>query len=394
MYKEFVLVCLITVMIPLNKAISGEWSGYIATEGRIFPNPALQADQKDANFSVATQVNYHHAFNENTSISITPFARLDSVDNDRSHYDMRELYFDWYTPSVELRAGIRKVFWGVTESVHLVDIINQTDLVESVDGEEKLGQLMVNLSFPRRWGILDVFVLPTFRERTFPGNKGRFHPSLTIDTDHPQFESPEKQHHVDYALRYVQTLGDWDVGLSYFQGTSRDPVFQLSTSSGTPVLVPYYPLIEQPGLDLQWVTGAWLWKLESIYRAGKYNDYYSSAFGFEYTMVGIVNSTDLGVISEWIYDDRGDKATTPFYNDIMLGLRFVLNDAASTDALISIIHNTKSNAQIVTLEANRRLGENWKLSLKGGLFTNISRDNILYDWRNDDYLQLSIARYF
>ena len=52
------------------------------------------------------------------------------------------------------------MFWGVTESQHLVDVVNQTDLVENPDGEEKLGQLMVNLTVARSWGTLNLFVAP------------------------------------------------------------------------------------------------------------------------------------------------------------------------------------------------------------------------------------------
>jgi len=382
-------------MTPFKPVIAGDWSGYVAGEGRVFPNPALQAGQENGDVSLAAQVSFHQALEKNASITVTPFARWDNVDRSRSHADMRELYLDWYSSAMEFRVGIRKVFWGVTESVHLVDIINQTDLVESVDGEEKLGQPMLNLSLPRSWGMVDVFVLPAFRERTFPGDKGRFRFALPIDTDNAQYESGEKQNHVDYALRYFHTLGDWDVGLSYFNGTSRAPYFQPVTADGTLKLLPYYPLIQQTGLDLQWVTGAWLWKLESIYRSSKIEDYYSGALGFEYTLAGMLGSrTDLGLIAEWIYDDRGADATTPFYRDIMLGLRFALNDAASSDALLGVIHNVNTDSQVVTLEANRRLGENWKLSLKGGLFSNIDRQNVIYDWRNDDYLQLSLARYF
>ena len=55
----------------------------------------------------------------------------------------------------ELRAGIGRVFWGVTESYHLVDVINQTDLVENVDRKDKLGQPLVNFTLVRDWGALE-----------------------------------------------------------------------------------------------------------------------------------------------------------------------------------------------------------------------------------------------
>src|SRR6218665_233300 len=73
------------------------------------------------------------------TLTFTPFFRYDSEDRERRHADIRQL--DWVRVSgaYELRAGIRQVFWGVTEATHLVDILNQTDLVEAIDGEQKLG---------------------------------------------------------------------------------------------------------------------------------------------------------------------------------------------------------------------------------------------------------------
>jgi hypothetical protein len=50
-----------------------------------------------------------------------------------------------------------------------VDIINQTDLVENIDGEDKLGQPMVHFSYFGDWGVVDFFLLPYLRERTYPG---------------------------------------------------------------------------------------------------------------------------------------------------------------------------------------------------------------------------------
>ena len=62
-----------------------------------------------------------------------------------AHGDIRELAYVHASDDWELRLGIRKEFWGVTEFQHLVDVINQTDGVEDFDGEDKLGQQMVNL---------------------------------------------------------------------------------------------------------------------------------------------------------------------------------------------------------------------------------------------------------
>ena len=73
-----------------------------------------------------------------------------------------------------------------------MDIINQTDQVDQVDGEEKLGQPMINLSLVRDWGIVDLFVLPGFRERTYAGEEGRPRTPLPVSDD-AVYESPRRR---------------------------------------------------------------------------------------------------------------------------------------------------------------------------------------------------------
>ena len=102
---------------------------------------------------------------------------------------MRELLYQRVFDQAELRVGIGRVFWGVTESYKLVDVINQTDLVENVDREDKLGQPLVNLTFVRDWGALDLYVLPGFRERTYPGREGRLRSEPLVDTNRATYES-------------------------------------------------------------------------------------------------------------------------------------------------------------------------------------------------------------
>jgi len=45
---------------------------------------------------------------------------------------------------------------------------------------------------------------------------------IVVDNDNENFESDAEQGHLDFALRYSHTIGDWSVGLSWFNGTSRE----------------------------------------------------------------------------------------------------------------------------------------------------------------------------
>lgn len=377
-----------------NASHSGEWSGYLSGEYRAFANAPADARQHNNNFSFSVQPEYYTKWdNGRQSFTFVPFVRWDENDKERTHADVRELTWLKAADDWELRIGIRKLFWGVTESQHLVDIINQTDLVEAADGEEKLGQPMLNLALIRDWGTVDLFVLPGFRERSFPGTEGRLRSALPVDVDQAQYESSDEEQHIDYAARWSHYLGDWDIGISYFNGTSRDPRFIPNATSSK--LIPVYDLIEQWGIDVQATLGDWLWKAEAITRSGQGEAYAAVTAGFEYTFVGIFESaTDLGVISEFLYDDRGDDALTPFADDILIGARLTLNDEQSTAFLIGIIADSDDTTRLLTLESSRRLGEDWKITLEGRAFINIPAADVLAGVRKDDYLQLELARYF
>lgn len=390
------LSALLGLLLPLQLAYAWEVSGYVEPELRLFAEEGLQAGQERTDVSLAIQPEFIHE-QGNHQFVFTPFARIDQQDDQRTHADVRELYWLYAGDDWELQAGIGRVFWGVTESQHLVDIINQTDLVEDIDTEDKLGQPMIRLSLVRDWGIVDAFVLPGFRERTYPGKKGRLRYPLVVDTDAARYESSREQRHVDWALRWTQTWGDWDIGLAHFSGTSRDP--QLSPGvggGGKMVLIPYYPLIDQTSLDLQAVKGDWLWKLEAISRNGQWKKRYSAVTaGFEYTLVGVNGSAvDVGLVAEYLWDERGRDALTPFQADVMAGVRIALNDEQSTEALLGLITDLEYDSNSFSIEASRRLYDSFKLNLEARFFDSGDPRDLAYAFRRDDYVQMSLAWYF
>ena len=398
MKKRYLLIFFIFLTPLITRA--NEWSGYIDAEVRFFSKDAISTSQQSQYGSVAVQPEWFTEWdNARQRITFVPFARWDQRDEKRTHTDIRELRWSKVFPASELRIGIRKVFWGVTESQHLVDVINQTDLVENMDGEDKLGQPMINYAFIQDWGTIDFFVLPYFRERTFPGINGRLRSSLPVDTAHPIYESKDKEKHIETALRYTKSVGDWDIGLSYFDGTSRDPSFTTVPSldnEGNLSIRPIYNLMQQAGLDLQVTKEAWLWKLEAIHRHITGSSYNAATGGFEYTFYGILEgSSDLGLIMEYLYDDRNNSATTPFENDTMLGVRWTRNDVNDTNVLLGVIADNQDSSRIYSIEAKQRVGTNMKLTLEARWFRGINTmSDLLYSLRKDDYLQLELTYYF
>ena len=393
----------VSLLLTTNSEIllAGEWSGQVGIESRIFTESAAYDGQHGNNSSLIIHPEYYQEFDSGKeSITFSPYVRLDQNDDERSHADIRELTWLKVMNDLEWRVGIRKVFWGVTESQHLVDVINQTDAVDSPDGEEKLGQPMVNLSYNTSYGTIDAFVMPYFRERTFAGKQGRLRSNPYVDTSTVFYESKDKEKHIDYALRWTHNIDEWDIGLSYFNGTNRDPRFVMGTdSSGATVLNPYYDLIDQFGIDIQATYNNWLWKIEGIRRSGIAgtgdSNYSALTAGLEYSFYSVIgDSTDVGLVVEYLYDDRGSSASTPFDDDVLLALRFNLNDEQSSEALIGIIKDVDTSAVIYSIEASRRLTEHIKLSIEARQYKGIASNEVLFSSLKDDYLQLELSYFF
>ena len=384
-----------------------EVSGRLSSETRVYPETAAHPDQRSHASGLAAEATVYMEDNEGRSITITPFLRYDAGDPDRTHADLREafllLYGDIGDDEWELRLGVDRVFWGVVESRPLVDIVNQTDLVEDPDEKTKMGQPMVHLTWSGDWGALELFGLTGHRERTFPGRHGRLRPGPVVDRGLTSYESSAGEWHLDLAARYTGSFGPLDIGLSVFDGTNREPTL-LPTLAGTElVLAPYYEQITQFGLDTQLTTGPWLLKLEAIHRAGAQNrrlnqflqyeeeDYAAFVAGAEYTIYAVWDSdADLSLIGEWARDGRGRWATNAFENDVLLAARLGLNDEQSTEFTVSVLESLDYSSRVLNADFRRRLSDSWSLHVQSYAYVGIDEDDAMYDVRRDSFIGVNL----
>jgi hypothetical protein len=380
---------------------SWDLAGNVEVQSRFFARDALWPGQDSgtaqASLAATAELRWRSAAGSQR-VSFIPFLRWDAVDSDRSLVDLQEAYWAWQGDSAELLLGLNTVFWGVTESVHLVDVINQTDAAGDIDGEDKLGQPMVNLVLQRDWGQLSGYLMPYFRERNFPGVDGRLRPPFPVDSERPVYASSAGKRHADLALRYSHFVGDVDIGLSLFSGTSREPrlVPSLAPAQDSPALLPYYDQIDQFGVDLQFTRDAWLWKLETIARDGYSHTFAAAVGGFEYTFYQVRQSAaDVGFLLEYQYDGRNElEPVTVNDNDIFVGTRLALNDAQDTALLAGVAYDVKTGETFLNIEADRRIGDDIAFELRIRAFSGASPEDVTYTVVRDDYVQLQIAKYF
>ncbi len=390
-------------LLPVS-AYGAEWSGSVGGQTRNFFNDPLSPSQHNNYLSAVIEPDFFHEWdNASQNLEVKLFYRKDQYDEQRSHGDIRELSWTGVFQNWEVLAGISKVYWGVTETQHLVDIVNQTDQVENVDGEDKLGQPMLKFSTERDWGIVDIIILPGFRERTFPDIEGRPRPSVIVDTDRDAiYDFSSGKDHIDFAARYSHYINEWEFGVSLFTGTGREPTdFSLVdvSTTGDAIVVPVYSLINQIGIDGQAFFGDWTWKLEAAnteVRSGAKKGINSlkTVGGFEYTLVGIADTVlDIGVVVEYHYSDQRITDTI-FDNDLATALRFVLNDAQSTEVLAGFTTDADTQTIGGFIEASRRLGDSWTIEAQIRTFHGAKENRPLFSFRFDDFAQIDLNYHF
>lgn len=401
--------------------IEAELSGRLALEGRWFPNEAIHSGQRAGSTGFVAEPTLYLEHVDGGSFTLTPHYRYDSADPERTNADLREAYLllfgelgegEW-----EARLGVDRVFWGVTEFHHLVNIVNQVDLTDHPNEESRMGQLMAHLTWSADWGVLEFFAMPLHRERTLPGRKGRLRTGIPFDRRRVSYESAAEEWHVDFAGRYSRSIGPLDAGLSVFEGTSREPSFDPRIQAievapgnfiGVPVsLIPHYAQIRQYSLDAQLTIESWLIKLEALYRegarnradmlnpSGKKEDYAAFVAGVEYTFSGVFDSeADISLLGEWSYDERERRSPNRYQNDVFFAGRLALNDVENTELIASAVADMDYDTYLLGFEARRDLSDSWTATVEGAVMLEVDDKDVIHETRRDGYVLLNVTYSF
>ena len=396
-------LCVLTALLAIGgglmsaaSAQSVRISPEVAVEGRFFfedPQFPGQLDNFQGNLILTGDARWTSR-DRDTRILFEPFLRLDTEDGERTYADIREAsiarrFGDW-----DVLFGVTQVFWGVAESRNVVDIINTFDTIEDFDQGEKLGQPALRIGKRTDIGRFEAYYLPFFREQIFPGEDGRLRFDPVVDTDNTEFERGGEEWAGDFALRYENTLGKFDVGVHGFFGTSRTPL--LIPNEGFESFTPFYQQLAQGGVGVQYTNGPWLLKFEGAGVNVGDDTFFSSVAGFEYTFFGVKGSgIDVGIIGEYLYDGR-EGPNVPinvFENDAFAGTRITFNDTQDTEILAGAIVDTNTGGLIGSVEFQRRLGSNMLIEVEGRLF-NGSGDPFIDPFDQDSHITFRLTRFF
>ena len=103
----------------------------------------------------------------------------------------------------------------------------------------------------------------------------------------------------------------------------------------------------------------------------------------------------MGLLLEYQYDGRNEfEPVTIADNDVFVATRLAFNDVQDTAVLAGVSYDTSTGETFLNIEAERRFGQDWFGELRVRAFSGARPGDSTHFLKNDDYLQLSISRYF
>lgn len=361
--------------------------GSVGMEVRVFEQSPGNSEQARNTAALLFNPKWKGSFgaDDGWEAVFAPYGRIDAQDSASRYVDLREANLNYRNGADLWRMGFDTVFWGVAESNHLIDIVNQVDPRADVDLEAKLGQPMVSYAhFLDDLGRIELFWLPYFRERPSVGSKSR--QRLALDGKmSPSHGLGRFRRHDDWLARWSGRIADLDAGLYYFRGIGREADYSSDT-------IPDYRAIRQVGLDLQLPSGNNLWKLEALHRHGHGKPFMAYVVGGERTLS--YPSGDVGLLLEWSRDHRDEQAPmTRFARNWFAGLRYRMNESGDAELLCGVNRDMRNRAWLYKIEFGRRIHEHMKLSLVARKIV-AGEDSIYAPLRRDGNLQLTLNWHF
>ena len=374
-----------------------EASGHVAADGRaFFFAPKYAGQDQGTTVSLVAEPQFQAKTDDDEhTLTLRPFYRLDPSDEKRSHADVRQASYRLSLEHFEAGAGAGTFTWGVLESYRPTDVMNQTDFVEAIDGTQKLGQPFAEIGWIGESAALRLYYLPYFRERTFQGLRGRPRFPSPIDTDNPVFGTKNKQWEPSAAARFTLNAGDFYFGAGLYTGLSREPTFIAELTTGQ--VVPRYDRMHQGSVDAQYTIGPVVFKAESFFRlwsSDQLRAWAGGGGGVDYTIFKIAGEADLTFAAEYLFDTRPVSAPITFFDhDAFGGVRLAFNDTASTEIVMGGIFDVLDGTTFARAQASRRVGEHWRVSLGGNVFLGPS-GKLESSFRRDDYASARLAYFF
>lgn len=369
--------------------------GSVAAVGALFPQNARMEVQPDHKAGWSTlRLNASATLSPGTDLVFSGRTTLAVQTDDTLYADVGELFIERRAGAFLLRAGVLDERWGALDAANPTNIVNQLDLVEDYEGDQRLGQPGVGLRWLGDDLTLSLFGLLWNRERRLAEGADRLRPT-DLPFGDANFENGKFA--PSFAARAFVSNGGFEAGLSHFHGTSREPEFDIEADLDGVRLIPSYRRIDQTALDAQMVVGDYVLRGEAFHRWGQSGRaFFGIGVGAERILYGVVGgASDVQFYAEAYFDDRPRSApVTAFDNDLSLGGRWFFNDADNTELTLRATTDLIKGSVLIEIGARRRVLDDVMLGLNVTVPLGVEDDRALGGFRDDARILISLARFF
>ncbi len=337
-----------------------EYMGNVSLEMRSFTHDL--SNKRDHSVALRLETELKQEF-DNAQVVAKIKAIYDKDDNSRRYLDFNDLYYMHSFENSDILIGRSTVFWGALEFYNITDVFNTKDLLDDpFDYNSKLGS----------WNITQT----TYLEDSEISIMVKLH------------ESNQKMQDAE-SVNYFLPLA-YNDKLSSEEGEFRPTIFLKYSGYGEDVQIDY-SIIYQNGYDSQrylrvkdnkfqqnayivnkllgfatLIDGDTIYKVEATYADSKsrqIDNYAQLGVGVEHTLYGFSNQRDMGLLVEYYRHESDQKSQSFFTNDLVLGLRVSMNDAASSSILAGLNIDLDNHEKIFIVKYDTRVYESYKLAL-------------------------------
>ena len=121
--------CLLAGACLLAGVCRADCGSSVGGGGRLYPDRLDHAPGYDRTVSLTGTLECTFVHDQGHAWTLDIVAHAAQRDSARTYADVRELAWIYTRDALQLRAGIDQVFWGVAEFAHVVDVINQADVL-------------------------------------------------------------------------------------------------------------------------------------------------------------------------------------------------------------------------------------------------------------------------
>ncbi len=318
---------------------------------------------------------------------------FDKDDKNRRYFDFNDLYYRYNFENSDILIGRNTRFWGALEFYNLSDIFNTKDFLDNpFDYDSKLGAW--NVAYTRYLENSEVSLIIKLYEDRQPMQDiksiNNFFPLPYND----KLNRQKGKNRPSVFLKYSGSLDEvqMDYGFVYQNGYDSSRYMSLEDN----FLVQNAYIVDKFIGYATYIHGDMIYKTELVYALSddkEIADYGEFGFGLEYTLYGFWDTKDLGLLSEYYYNDNkkdAKKLGKFFANDLTFGFRLSLNDQSSSEVLGGFDIDLDNEEKIFFVKYDTRVLEKYKLGLSYQRLDPVSDSS----FKELDQLKLDFGYYF